>query len=136
MNNQRHILCIDLKSFFASCECVERGLDPFTTPLVVADPDRGDGAITLAVTPKMKEYGVSMYNFVGCRINVDKDSKQAGIQSFKERFGGQLVNCFLFKTVFHPFKKTIYDFLINTFRKGGDDILEQELHKWAELQRL
>lgn len=83
---------------------------------------------------KMKEYGVSMYNFVGCRINVDKDSKQAGIQSFKERFGGQLVNCFLFKTVFHPFKKTIYDFLINTFRKGGGDILEQELHKWAELQ--
>ncbi len=58
VNSERHILCIDLKSFFASCECVERGLDPFTTPLVVSDPDRGDGAITLAVTPKMKEYGV------------------------------------------------------------------------------
>lgn len=54
----RNILCIDLKSFFASVECVDRDLDPFTTPLIVADPERGGGAITLAVTPKMKEYGV------------------------------------------------------------------------------
>ncbi len=56
--NERNILCIDLKSFFASCECVERKLDPFTTPLVVADPERGKGAITLAVTPYMKTLGV------------------------------------------------------------------------------
>ncbi len=55
---ERNILCIDLKSFFASVECVERGLDPFTTPLVVADPERGTGAITLAVTPALKEKGV------------------------------------------------------------------------------
>ena len=53
----RCIFCIDLKSFFASVECVERGLDPFTTPLVVAEPNR-DGAITLAVTPYMKKFGV------------------------------------------------------------------------------
>lgn len=56
--NERNILCIDLKSFFASVECVSRGLDPFTTPLVVADPDRKGGAITLAVTPYMKSLGV------------------------------------------------------------------------------
>lgn len=55
---ERNILCIDLKSFFASVECVDRNLDPFTTPLVVADPDRGGGAITLAVTPYMKTLGV------------------------------------------------------------------------------
>ena len=53
----RSILCIDLKSFFASCECVERGLDPFTTPLVVADPTR-DGALTLAITPYLKQFGI------------------------------------------------------------------------------
>ena len=53
----RNIICIDLKSFFATCECVERNLDPFTTPLVVAEPNR-DGAITLAVTPYMKSLGV------------------------------------------------------------------------------
>ena len=56
--NERNILCIDLKSFFASVECVERNLDPFTTPLIVADPSRKGGAITLAVTPYMKTLGV------------------------------------------------------------------------------
>lgn len=54
----RHFLCIDLKSFFASCECLERGLDPFKTPLVVANPNQGNGAITLAVTPYLKKQGV------------------------------------------------------------------------------
>lgn len=50
--------CIDLKTFFASVECVERGLDPFKTNLVVADPSRGTGGICLAVSPAMKEQGV------------------------------------------------------------------------------
>ena len=55
---QRYFLCIDLKTFYASVECVERGLDPFKTNLVVADPDRGKGTICLAVSPKMKMLGV------------------------------------------------------------------------------
>lgn len=55
---ERNILCIDLKSFFAACECVDRGLDMFTTPLVVTDTRRGNGAITLAVTPFLKNLGV------------------------------------------------------------------------------
>ena len=54
---ERNIVCIDLKSFFASCECLERNLDPFTTPLVVCNPERHD-SITLAVTPYLKQYGV------------------------------------------------------------------------------
>ena len=54
----RNILSIDLKSFFASCECVMRHLDPFKVPLVVANPNQGDGAITLAVTPFLKKQGV------------------------------------------------------------------------------
>lgn len=56
--NDRSIICIDLKSFFASVECVERGLDPFKVSLVVADPSRGGGAITLAATPYLKSFGV------------------------------------------------------------------------------
>jgi len=56
---ERNIISIDLKSFFASVECVERNLDPDTTPLVVADIKRGNGAITLAVTPYLKKLGVS-----------------------------------------------------------------------------
>lgn len=51
-------MCIDLKSFYASVECVDRGLDPFKTNLVVADPARGRGGICLAITPAMKELGI------------------------------------------------------------------------------
>lgn len=47
-------ICIDLKSFYASVECVARGLDPFSSNLVVADPGRGHGALCLAVSPAMK----------------------------------------------------------------------------------
>lgn len=55
---KKSYLCIDLKSFYASVECVERGLDPFQINLVVADPTRGGGAITLAATPAIKKLGV------------------------------------------------------------------------------
>ncbi len=55
---ERNIMCIDLKSFFASCECIKRGLDPFKVPLVVANKGQGNGAITLAVTPALKKLGV------------------------------------------------------------------------------
>ncbi len=56
--DQRQFLCIDLKSFFASVECVERGLDPMTTNLIVADPERTDKTICLAITPAMKALGI------------------------------------------------------------------------------
>ncbi|MBQ2736164.1 MAG: DNA repair protein [Clostridia bacterium] len=56
--DDRMYVCIDLKSFYASCECVERGLDSMTTDLVVADPARGNGAICLAVSPSLKSKGV------------------------------------------------------------------------------
>lgn len=55
---QKYYLCIDLKTFYASVECVERGLDPFNTNLVVTDPERGKGTICLAISPKMKMLGV------------------------------------------------------------------------------
>lgn len=54
----RTYICIDIKSFFASVECVERKLDPFNTNLVVADESRGKGTVCLAVSPKMKMLGV------------------------------------------------------------------------------
>ena len=54
----RSYLIIDLKSFYASCECVMRGLDPMTTDLVVADAARGRGTICLAVSPSLKAYGM------------------------------------------------------------------------------
>ena len=50
---------IDLKSFYASVECRERGLDPLTTNLVVADNSRTSKTICLAITPPLKAYGLS-----------------------------------------------------------------------------
>lgn len=55
---ERTYIAIDLKSFFASVECVERGLDPFNTNLVVADESRTEKTICLAVTPSLKAYGI------------------------------------------------------------------------------
>ncbi len=55
----RVYIAIDLKSFYASVECVERQLDPMTTNLVVADASRTEKTICLAVTPSLKAYGIS-----------------------------------------------------------------------------
>lgn len=63
--NKSVIICIDLKSFYASVECVERGLDPFKTNLVVADPTRSKSTICLAITPAMKALGIKNR----CRIH-------------------------------------------------------------------
>ncbi len=52
------IICCDMKSFYASCECVDRGLDPLTTNLVVADKTRTEKTICLAVSPSMKALGI------------------------------------------------------------------------------
>lgn len=61
----KNITCIDLKSFYATVECVLHQLDPFTTPLVVADRQRGGGSIVLAVSPYLRSLGVPSR----CRIH-------------------------------------------------------------------
>ncbi|MDE7286601.1 MAG: DNA methylase, partial [Lachnospiraceae bacterium] len=59
MAQENHVyIAIDLKSFYASVECAERGLDPLTTNLVVADASRTEKTICLAVSPSLKEYGI------------------------------------------------------------------------------
>ena len=57
-NNGRQYIAIDLKSFYASVECVDRGLDPLNTNLVVADVSRTEKTICLAVSPSLKSYGI------------------------------------------------------------------------------
>ena len=58
MEKERTYICIDLKSFYASVECVARGLDPLNTNLVVADESRTEKTICLAVSPSLKSYGI------------------------------------------------------------------------------
>lgn len=69
---ERMYLCIDLKSFYASVECVERKLDPLTTNLAVADPERSEKTICLAISPSMKALGIKNR----CRVfQIPKDVK-------------------------------------------------------------
>ena len=56
--DQRTYMCVDLKSYYASVECVARGLDPLTARLLVADDSRTDKTIVLAVSPALKAIGV------------------------------------------------------------------------------
>ncbi len=58
MNGKRSYVCIDLKSFYASVECVDRGLNPLTANLVVADASRTEKTICLAVSPSLKSFGI------------------------------------------------------------------------------
>ena len=58
--SDRTYIAIDLKSFYASVECIERGLDPLTTNLVVADAARTEKTICLAVSPSLKSFGIKV----------------------------------------------------------------------------
>ena len=85
MGDRTYIAC-DLKSFYASVECIERGLDPLTTNLVVADPSRTEKTICLAVTPSLKAWGISgrarLFEVVQRvkEVNADRARKAPGRQ--------------------------------------------------------
>jgi hypothetical protein len=74
-----------------------------------------------------KELGVKRYDFVGVRINPEKKSKQEGIMKFKERFGGQLSQGYMWKYSLHPLKYAVYSRAVR-FLRGGD-IVDNERHK-------
>ena len=85
MERERTYVCIDLKSFYASVECVRRGLDPMRTRLVVADPTRSEMTICLAVSPAMKAAGVKNR----CRLyeipeGIDYTTAQPRMTSYME----------------------------------------------------
>ena len=87
---QNIYIAIDLKSFYASVECIERGLDPNTTNLVVADSSRTEKTVCLAVTPSLKAYGISgrarLYEVIQKvkEINIERKRKLRG-KKFKEK---------------------------------------------------
>ena len=93
MDSNRIYLCIDLKSFYASVECIERQLDPLTTNLVVADESRTEKTICLAVTPSLKSYGVSgrprLYEVVQ---TVERINNQRKYKAPNRNFTGKSVN--------------------------------------------
>ena len=72
-------------------------------------------------------FGVKSYDFVGIRINPEKESKQEGLMQYKQRFGGRLVQGYMWKYPMHPLKYAVYSQAVR-FLKGGD-IVDQEQHK-------
>jgi lipid II:glycine glycyltransferase (peptidoglycan interpeptide bridge formation enzyme) len=76
---------------------------------------------------QLQGLGVKRYDFVGVRIDPDKGSKQEGLLQYKQRFGGQLVQGFMWKYPLRPFKSSAYSLAVR-FLRGGD-IVDQERHK-------
>ena len=132
MNSQKtkyeHIyIAIDLKSFYASVECRERGLNPLTTNLVVADSSRTEKTICLAVSPSLKQYGIPgrarLFEVVQKVREINYDRRKKAY-----RFTHKAFNDLELKNN----KKKKQDELYNTFEgdtekivKSFDDILEE-----------
>lgn len=101
--------CIDLKSFYASVECVERNLDPLTTNLVVADSSRTEKTICLAVSPSLKKYGIPgrarLYEVVQKVNKINQNRKE---KIFSRRFTKKSYN----ETELEKNKNLKLDFII------------------------
>ena len=84
----RIYMAIDLKSFYASVECVERELDPLNTNLVVADSTKTEKTICLAVSPSLKQYGIGgrarLFEVVQKVKEINRKKKITGIGSLEE----------------------------------------------------
>lgn len=90
---ERVYVCIDLKSFYASVECVERGLDPLKTNLVVADRERTEKTVCLAVSPPLKKYGIGgrarLYEVISKVKDINKDRR---VKNNYKGFSGKSFN--------------------------------------------
>lgn len=85
----------------------------------------------------MKQIGIAAYSFVGCRINEDEDSKYHDIQRFKQGFGGELKVGFMFKVINSPIYYKLFRLLIKVKRgPGSKDVIDQEIHKWKNLNNV
>lgn len=78
-----------------------------------------------------RKLGVRHYDLLGARINPEPGSKQEGIRRFKERFGGHLVQGYLWKVAFRPFKRWLYSSVMHL--RGGGDVVDKERHKLSQL---
>jgi lipid II:glycine glycyltransferase (peptidoglycan interpeptide bridge formation enzyme) len=81
----------------------------------------------------LKQQGVKKYSFVGCRINEDESSKYHSIQRFKERFGGNLIQGYMFKCVCNKMMFKIFRLIMHLRGSSGVDAIDQEICKWREL---
>ena len=109
MEKERTYLCIDLKSFYASVECVMRDLDPLNTNLVVADESRTDKTICLAVSPSLKLYGVSARPRL---YEVKQRVREVNEERLRNSFMGRLVGSSYDYTALQVNNTLALDFII------------------------
>lgn len=84
----------------------------------------------------LKKIGVKSYSFVGCRIQEDEDSKYHEIQRFKQRFGGELLEGYMFKSVLNPVMYKLYVFALSLKKVHLCDAVDEEVHKWANINTI
>ena len=98
------------------------------------NPTTGAGnLLQLEIMRKLKGQGALIYNFVGCRINEDANSKYHGIQRFKARFGGELKEGYLFKSILNTHYYSFWCLLMRLTGRTVTDVINQEIHKWKEI---
>jgi lipid II:glycine glycyltransferase (peptidoglycan interpeptide bridge formation enzyme) len=93
-------------------------------------PEPVTGAMNLLHWEAIRQFrglGVQRYDFVGVRINPEEGSKQEGLMLFKQRFGGQLIQGYMWKCSLHSLKFLVYSLVVR-FLRGGD-IVDQERYK-------
>lgn len=126
----------DGKPQSGACYFVNQKMCYYMYGASITSPEPGSTNLLQWIAMKnMKAKGVERFSFVGCRINEDEDSKYHGIQRFKERFGGELCQGFMFSSVLSPVKCHIFDTMYRL--KKGDVLqsaIDQEIHKWPDLQ--
>lgn len=119
-----------------ACYFVNHRMSYYMYGASITNPEPGSTNLLQWMAIKdMKAQGVEKFSFVGCRINEDEDSKYHGIQRFKERFGGQLCQGYMFKSVLSPAKYYLFRKMY-LLKKGHEpnDAVDQEIHKWPKLQ--
>lgn len=124
MIKNKAYICIDLKSFYASVECVERGLDPLDTNLVVADSSRTNKTICLAVSPSLKGFGISSRpRLFEVEQKVREINRQRRLRARGHEFAGKSTSF----RVLHADKNTELDYVVavprmNYYMKYSSDI--------------
>lgn len=97
-------------------------------------PHTGSGnLLQWEIIKSLKRKGLKSYSFVGCRINEDKNSKYHEIQRFKQRFGGEFIEGYMFKSILNVFMYKLFLFLYKIRGKVSIDAVEEEKDKWKEL---
>ena len=117
-----------------ACVYYDKNMGYYMYGANLTTPSTGSGnLLQYEIMLHLKEMGVSSYNFVGCRINEDANSKYRGIQRFKERFGGTLQEGYLFSCTLRPLYRWCWERMLKLLGKKSTNVITEEIHKWQSI---